>query len=143
MEERGKGEEVQRGSGSTSSLSSSCCRRAVACWAQLWPCAEIPAVCAAQPAPCQSCASSRLGREMGHMAAYGPEARKCKGLVCLVQEHKSWQDQSHSALASVCPKGHRTHRGVPVDKVWCWAQRTQGSHQIQPAKPTHLTTESG
>lgn len=110
MGKRGKGEEVQRGSGSTSSLSSSCCRRALACWAKPWPCAEIPAVYAAQLAPCQSYASSRLGREMRHMAAYGPEARKCKGLaVYLVEEHKSWQGQPHSALASVCPKGHRTH----------------------------------
>lgn len=30
-----------------------------------------------------------------------------------------------------------------MDKVWCWAQRSQGSHQIQPAKPTCLTTASG
>lgn len=106
--ERGKGEEVWRGSGT--SLLSNCCRKALACWAQPWPCAEIPAVYAAQPAPCKSCASSRLGREMGHMAAYAPEARKCKRLaVCLVQEHKSRQNQSHSAPASVYPKGHRPH----------------------------------
>lgn len=30
-----------------------------------------------------------------------------------------------------------------MDKACCWAQRGQGSHQIQTAKPTRLTTASG
>lgn len=30
-----------------------------------------------------------------------------------------------------------------MDKAWCWAQRSQGNHQIQSAKSTRLTTASG
>lgn len=30
-----------------------------------------------------------------------------------------------------------------MDKAWCWALRSQGSHQIHTAKPTCLTVASG
>lgn len=89
MGKRGTGVDGRRRSVSTSSLSSNCCRRALACWAQPWPCAETPAGYAAQPAPCRSCASSGWAGK-GAQGSLRTTAAERKGLpVGSVQEHRA------------------------------------------------------
>lgn len=108
MGKRGEGEEVRRGSGSTSSLSSSCCRRALACWAQPWPCAEIPAVYAAQvssmPVMCQL------------QAGQGNEA------------HGSIWTRSQKVQRASCllgPGAQELAKPVPLSSSLCMSQRPQ------------------
>lgn len=77
---RGEGQEANREEGgATASSPHARCRRPWPAQLSLGPAAEIPALCTAQLALCQPCASSRLGSgKWGTRQAYGREARRSR-----------------------------------------------------------------
>lgn len=90
MGRRGKGEKAQRGRGTQAPWPQIAARGPWPAGFSLGPVLKFQ-LCMlpsrSMPVMCQL----RLSREMGHMAAYGAEARKCTGLaVHLAQEHKGW-----------------------------------------------------
>lgn len=90
----------------------------------LGPAAEIPALCTAQLAHCQSCASSRLGSgKWGTRRAYGREARKCraKGWTQGPGTQRLAEPAQPSPLYSreAADPAFVNTQGVPVGEAWC------------------------
>lgn len=97
----------------------------------LGPAAEIPALCTAQLAGCQSCASPRLGSgKWGMRRAYGQEARKyrAKGWMSALPRDENARGTSPAQPCPAFrrarrPKSRRAHRRGLVQ-----ATEGQGSH---------------
>lgn len=125
------------------------CRRAWPVPLSIGPAAEIPALCAAQLARRQSCASSRLGSgKWGTRRAYGREARKCRakpgwplGPGTQMLPIPAWLCPLHS-MEPTAP-GLPKSPGGPAGEAWCWTPREpRKSHGLAGSSPSTWITAS-
>lgn len=140
-EEEGKGEEVQgRRAGWWPPWPHTLCRRAWPAPLSLGPAAEIPVLCTAQLACCQSCASSRPGSgKWGTRRAYGRAARKYRAKR-LAQGCSGSEAEAGTALPSLPSPWHGICR-APLSAIFksthSGEARDREGETSGEADPTH------